>query len=616
MNTACYILILCQYFYFSYASRTGRSDNCKPVHAKGWGVNLVCCSKTNALQRHCEYSTEQYCGSEKCLCHLMVAVEDLKCSPESSVLYRWEDHKAAHKYAFACNRPNLPNARAEFVVKLTRWGVGAGNAAKRQLSLLFGLQTYNITALDISLTSNVFAPANLAQHFPMLRYLRATSAETGVLAQSALMGISSLRFLQVISLRDVNASLAFATAAFAKRLQRLDVDNNPAVLVLPHWLVHAERLASIVIKATAIHDVVPLNGLQALRHMRLPHNKIVLTDSISLHCPLLEEVDLSGNRIERIGVNFFRRAPLLRFVDLSDNPLHSLAHGAFEQNVNLEWLYLRNTRLSSLSADHLIGLISLQHLSLAACNNMEIEPFALLPLKSLNTLDLRYSNMTTVPVAVTQACELNNLWLSFNMLHSEQSLPPEVLVQLTTLKQLSFDQNPLIELPLGLFLLPKSNRQLLSDVISTLMMLPVWWRDPCTPYFWHVHLVNRSESGEDKKYFEEKLAGWAGSRLTSKQRSLCDEHYTSHMRKLHLYKELESNGRCEATRRLRSLVRKHSATHHQSANIESRSSTNFSLPKPAVRQHILALSLFCNAIVVFVVFFVGTIFVARKVLNI
>lgn len=487
------ILALCLFYLLVSVSDAGRirkANSCKPVHAKGWGVNVVCCSKTAPLQRHCEYSTEQYCGSDNCLCHLMVSVHDLKCAPESSILYRWEDHKAAHKYPFACNRPNLPNPRAEFVVRLSDWGVGNDSAAERQLSLLFGLQAYNITALDISLPLKVLTPVNVAQHFPMLRYLRAYSSKTGALTESALVGISSLRFLQVLSLRDVNASLSFPTAAFAKRLHRLDVDNDPAVVALPRWLVDAERLTSVVIKATAIDDVTPLSALQALRHMRLTHNKIVLKDSISLDCPLLEEVDLSGNRIEQVGVDFFRRSPLLRYVDLSDNPLHSLAHRAFEQNVNLEWLYLRNTRLASLSADHLIGLISLQHLSLASSKNLYIEPFALLPLKSLITLDLRYSNLTTIPVAVTQACELNNLWMSFNMLHSERSLPPEILVQLTTLKQLSFEQNPLIELPIGLFLLPKTNRQLLSDVISTLMMLPVWWRDPCTPYFWHLHLVN------------------------------------------------------------------------------------------------------------------------------
>lgn len=91
------------------------------------------------------------------------------------------------------------------------------------------------------------------------------------------------------------------------------------------------------------------------------------------------------------------------------------------------------------------------------------------------------------------------------------------------------------------------------------------------------------------------------------------------MQKLQLYKELESNGRCEATRRLRSLVRKQSVMLSQSSTFELTelipSSNNITRSKTLIGQNILALSLFCNAVVVFVVFFVGTVLIARKILD-
>lgn len=70
-------------------------------------------------------------------------------------------------------------------------------------------------------------------------------------------------------------------------------------------------------------------------------------------------------------------------------------------------------------------------------------------------------------------------------------MPPEILALLAEIKNLEFERNPLLKLPEGLFLIPTANEATLGHILDTLIHLPVWRNQPCTPYMWHIHLTNR-----------------------------------------------------------------------------------------------------------------------------
>lgn len=78
-----------------------------------------------------------------------------------------------------------------------------------------------------------------------------------------------------------------------------------------------------------------------------------------------------------------------------------------------------------------------------------------------------------------------------NLFHGRDSMTPEVLALISKVEHIDFEQNPLTELPYGLFLLPVHRESTARQILSTLLQLPVWKTEPCTPYMWHFHLRNR-----------------------------------------------------------------------------------------------------------------------------
>ncbi|PIO56722.1 leucine Rich repeat-containing domain protein, partial [Teladorsagia circumcincta] len=96
-----------------------------------------------------------------------------------------------------------------------------------------------------------------------------------------------------------------------------------------------------------------------------------------------------------------------------------------------------------LSPENFVGLTSLKSLTLSHSPLHSIAPFAFLPLKSLKTLDLEATNITAIPLAVTQNCGLTHLNVANNILHHRSSLPAEVIALLSGLTLLKLDGNPL-----------------------------------------------------------------------------------------------------------------------------------------------------------------------------
>ncbi|KIH48289.1 hypothetical protein ANCDUO_21643, partial [Ancylostoma duodenale] len=161
------------------------------------------------------------------------------------------------------------------------------------------------------------------------------------------------------------------------------------------------------------------------------------------------------------------------------------------------------------------------------------------------------------------------------MLHRRSSLPPEVIALLSGLSQLKLDGNPLIksssparqtgaaskpidtvsigsltrprarvfqrrrvvpmEFPPSVFLLSTDNFRLIRQLFQTMTSLPVWTEEPCTPYYWAMHLRNRSLS------YRQLTSTWSEDRMEREGLSYCREQYEWMIEEMEIYRDLEKN---------------------------------------------------------------------------
>uniref|UniRef100_A0A8R1HZF4 Uncharacterized protein n=1 Tax=Caenorhabditis japonica TaxID=281687 RepID=A0A8R1HZF4_CAEJA len=212
-----------------------------------------------------------------------------------------------------------------------------------------------------------------------------------------------------------------------------------------------------------------------------------------------------------------------------------LPYKPFAKNTRLKWLKLSRTNITTLTPDHFYGLSSLKTLSLSRTPLQSISAHSFVPLKALRYLDMDSCNLTRIPQAVTTNCHLSRLNLANNMFHRSGSMPAEVMAMLSGLSQLRIDGNPLTEFPASFLLISRENTRLLRHLLHSTMTLPVWLREPCTPYYWAMHLTNRTTN----------LKGFVHQYNAEKMRKsglgYCKEQYEWMMEQIEVYRELEKN---------------------------------------------------------------------------
>uniref|UniRef100_A0A7E4VDJ7 LRRCT domain-containing protein n=1 Tax=Panagrellus redivivus TaxID=6233 RepID=A0A7E4VDJ7_PANRE len=539
-------VILMVYFVMVDGGRT----ECLPIHAQAHGVNLVCCSKERPVNDDCQY--RPLCQSNTCQCHVTVG-PDLKCHSRigtenpPGVPY-WTDHSTPPVFAFDCFAPNFPNSQAEFHLQLTAFN------ASRYTIFLKGMSTYNVTALSIEAPADNFPPTfNETTFSTLFPNLRSVTIKTTRLADDKVVDIGSLetlinglKHLQSLTLINVGFAWGMEEPAYLPTLKRVHIENSPNMTYLPKWFAYAVGLARLTIKRTGLASAVVVSQLRGLELLNLEGNALTELNTILFASTGLIEVNLSRNNITSFGAHTFLQCAPLRILDLSHNQLTALPEKAFQLNDRLKVLNLNHNYLSQLKLEHFVGLTTLRTLNLAHNPIQSVDPFAFLPLaKALRALNFNSCNLTRIPLAVTQCCHLEMLDLADNKLYNSDSMPPEVLALTAGLKHLGFERNPLLRLPEGLFLIPESNQAMLLEVLDTLIQLPVWRKEPCTPYLWHLHLTNSSIP------LRRKTALWNPDRMRREGLSHCEFLYERVLENLILYRELAENSGCEANRRLR-----------------------------------------------------------------
>ncbi|KAK0426627.1 hypothetical protein QR680_009815 [Steinernema hermaphroditum] len=521
-----------------FLSEVTATDDCQPIHSKGHGINLVCCSQKAPLTENCEF--RQMCRTGRCRCHVYVSGRELECASNLSkrAVMRaknvWRDHSPVDAGPVTCEQLEFPNPNAEYVVKITDWD-------KTQVpKILSGLSRFNVTSLQI--TSNHIDPStNLASYFPNLQVL--SMEHSGRDEKNGWGVFGSLPMLASLKLMNLNFEFGDKPPPWTSSLRRLHIENS-SLSRLPRWLPTCTGLTQITIRRTLIRDVIELSELKTLTSIHMDHNKIGDLHQISFSCNSTQDIDFSHNEIARFAPFTFAQCAQLKILDLSSNSLVYLPPKAFQMTAKLKWLRLSSTQITDISADNLVGLSSLRTLSLSDTPLSSIDSFAFLPLKSVKTVDLDRCNLTKIPLAEIDA--IFSLQLSGNLLHDRSSLPSEILALISKVSNFKFDRNPLTEFPYGLFLIPLANQEMIEQVLDTLITLPLWQLETCTPFMWHIHLANGSSS------LRRKVASWDEARMKRENLEHCRQHYEYQMENMELYRDLEQSSGCEANRRLRS----------------------------------------------------------------
>ncbi|EFO94623.1 hypothetical protein CRE_07032 [Caenorhabditis remanei] len=517
------------------------SESCEPLHAQAHGINLVCCSLNHSLTPSCEFSS--LC-QEHCSCFLTIT-RDLDCQLESKSLlddnkkpYQWLDHQP-NSSPFSCRNSNLPNPQSPYTI------VVENSNGSQTKEFLLGACSLNVTSITFQHYHSIYDSIDFGLCFPNLAsfqvvLLHRTRANFHV-------SLRNLNFLKVLSLVNVDFEFWLHPSPFVNTINYIHIENS-SITELPKWISNSKTLSTVYLKGTSITSLSPIAQLPAVKSLKLSHNLIENLHRLLFVSPFLIHVDLSYNRITSFASHTFSKCVDLRVLDLTGNPIKMLPYKPFAKNIRLKWLKLSRTNITTLSPDHFYGLGALKTLSLSRMPIQTISPYSFVPLKSLRYLDMDSCNLTRLPQAVTANCHLARLNVANNMLHRSSSMPPEVMAMLSGLSQLRIDGNPLTEFPASFLLISRENIRLLRHLLHSTMTLPVWLREPCTPYYWSIHLANRTNNLKSfVNQYDEK-------RMLKNGLGYCKEQYDWMMEQMEVYRELEKNSGCYSLRRLRSSI--------------------------------------------------------------
>ncbi|GMT02679.1 hypothetical protein PENTCL1PPCAC_24853, partial [Pristionchus entomophagus] len=398
--------------------------------------------------------------------------------------YQWRDHSQPEG-RLHCQRPNLPgnDSRTPYTIRVEKWD------EETTTPFLLSLCSLNVTTLTILDKGDLLSSWDLTKCLPRLRVLEISLGTVTRLDIYQLF--RSLRWLETLRITNVDFDFWHSVSPWIASISYMHIENS-SLRELPRWLAKARGLKRIFIQSTRIDSIDAIAEMASLQSMKLAKNEIGNLTKIEFKSTQLFDIDLSFNKISSVSSMTFMDCPELRVLDLSNNPITQLPAGAFYTNSKLKWLKLDHTRIETLLPEHLNGLRQLRTLSLSHTPIRTIKSHSFVPLKSLRVLNLNACNMTQIPDAVTHLCQLTHLNLADNLYRDASALPSDVMVHLSSLSQLSLEGNPLKEFPPGLLLLSSLNTRLVRDTIRTLTMLPVWSAEPCTPFYFNMHLENSS----------------------------------------------------------------------------------------------------------------------------
>lgn len=276
-----------------------------------------------------------------------------------------------------------------------------------------------------------------------------------------------------IFIENVNMGELFngSQVEFNSSLQRVEISNTPKLLsTLPVWIGNCSRLEYLTIENSSLSSLAHINGATQLLHAKLSMNNF-MNLSTQLNLPNLQTLDLSKNNMKYIDKTAFANLPSLNTLDLSDNiltklhPVRIFQRELHPRNSTTQYSpffshpiqSLPSHPYSSLCAGHILQstFITLTVFASSTLGNNRCRAFIIIECTHahlvrrcttlvhttvcvyrwasfricivfnhkvssgttrLHSIDLRNMNLTSIPEAVTQPCQLQQLWMDFNHL--------------------------------------------------------------------------------------------------------------------------------------------------------------------------------------------------------
>ncbi|KAM9337151.1 uncharacterized protein ABDE67_018456 [Symphorus nematophorus] len=161
-------------------------------------------------------------------------------------------------------------------------------------------------------------------------------------------------------------------------------------------------------------------SMQGLRILTLSRNKLSSVPAATRNLSTLQELDLSGNTITKLGCQDFANLPKLRKLYLYLNSISALQDCVFKDLVNLQILKLQNTQLSKLNGAFKKPLPKLIQLRLNENKLTAIKCGELDGLQSLQNLSLHNNSIRTLERgSFIKLTNLTELQLQSNDLQKE-----------------------------------------------------------------------------------------------------------------------------------------------------------------------------------------------------
>ncbi|KAF2362520.1 Toll/interleukin-1 receptor (TIR) domain [Trinorchestia longiramus] len=275
----------------------------------------------------------------------------------------------------------------------------------------------HLITLDLSGNDLVMLPEAGLAGLENLKELYLQYNEISMMADGALVGLSSLNILNMSS----NRLVALPPEIFNETLslQELYVHNNSLGVLAPGLF----------------------SSLTHLTLLDLSHNKLTsewVTSETFKGLLRLVVLNLSNNKVSLVSEDMFHDMSALQVLDLSNNDLTSVSDLTFSPLVNLHRLDLSYNRLATMKSRSLAGLHVLSSLSLSHNNLSSIAPTAFENCTSLRNLRFEFNFLKEIPEAVSQAASLRTLRLSHNLL---SEIKEGYLTQLKNLQHLDVSNN-------------------------------------------------------------------------------------------------------------------------------------------------------------------------------
>ncbi|CAK1542778.1 unnamed protein product [Leptosia nina] len=290
---------------------------------------------------------------------------------------------------------------------------------------------------------------------PRLHYL---SAEDNLLTEIEANVLSEIRFLRVLRLARNRLGSVPEAIAHTTRLQALNLAGNLITELTETSLPSLPVLHTLILKRNRIThiDHNAFVNTPALRVLRLEDN--MLTElSPAIHVlPLLEDLSLANNRIERVSLGLQTCSRLSR-LELRGNPLSQLHPQAVEHLPRLTTLILSEAR-GLPSVPSLNGSTRLRTLRLDHARLIRLPPHLCVHAPQLRALDIRSNQLSEVP-DLHECSELRVLDMSDNNI---ESIGDGALRGLRRLHDLLLARNRIRKIPSDAFL--HTNRLQLLDL--------------------------------------------------------------------------------------------------------------------------------------------------------